>query len=108
MRRNILIALAAVASTLASCASMRIGDIRVYGWALNRVTRADIEAAIRADEAEQKRNSPHNDPISEVDVVSRDEIHIYHGPRVEGVWFHCIIKRVNGKWRYTGEAIYTS
>jgi hypothetical protein len=87
---------------------MMIGDIRVYGRALHRVTSADIRAAIHADEAEPKHNTPHNDPISEVDVVSRDEIHIYHGSRPEGVWFHCVIKRVGGKWRYAGDILYTS
>jgi hypothetical protein len=104
----IRVSLLTVASVLASCANMMVGDIRVYGWALNRVTRADVEAAIRADQAESKHNSPHNDPITEVDVVSRDEIDIYHGPRLESPWFHCIIKRVDGKWRYTWEATYTS
>jgi len=100
--------LLSVASMLASCTSMMVGDIRAYGWALNRVTRADVEAAIRADEAEPKHNTPHNDPITEVDVVSRDEIHVYHGPRLESPWFHCIIKRSKGKWVYDGEVLYTS
>jgi hypothetical protein len=108
MHRSIAVTLAAVASTLVSCASMRIGDIRVYGWALNRVTRADVERAIHADQAEHKHSTPHNDPITEVDVVSRDEIDIYHGRRLEGVWPHCVIRRVNGKWQYDGEILMTS
>jgi len=108
MRLSIIASMLTVACMFASCASMMVGNIRVYGWALNRVTRADVEAAIRADESEPKHNTPHNDPITEVDVVTRDEIDIYHGPRLESPWFHCIIKRINGKWRYAGEAMYTS
>ena len=108
MRSSIAVALAVVVSTLVSCASLRIGDIHVYGWALKRVTRADVEEAIRADQAEPKHNTPHDDPITEVDVVSRDEIDIYHGPRLESPWFHCVIKRIRGKWRYAGDILYTS
>ena len=61
MRFGVGVPLLTVASMLASCASMMVEDIRVYGWALNRVTRADVEAAIRADEAEHKHNTPHDD-----------------------------------------------
>jgi hypothetical protein len=104
MRLSIRVSLLATASLLVSCANIMVGDIRVYGWALNRVTRADVEAAIRADQAEHE----HNDRITEVDVVSRDQINIYHGPRLASPWFHCVIERIDGKWRYTGKTIYTS
>ncbi len=82
MRLRIVVSLAAIGSMLAACSSVKIGDTRVYGFALHRVTLADIRAAIRADET---AHTPHDDPISEVDVVSRDEIHIYHGRRLEGL-----------------------
>jgi hypothetical protein len=108
MRRAIAVSLLTVASTLVSCASMRIGDTRIYGFALSRVTLADIQAAMRADEASHKHNGIQNDPITEVDVVSRDEMHIYHGRRLEGLWFHCVVERINGKWRYTGAVVFTS
>jgi len=108
MRLRVAVSLTAIGSMLAARSSVKIGDIRVYGFALHRVTLADIRAAIHADETAPKSNTPHDDPISEVDVVSRNEIHIYHGRRLEGLWFHCIIKRMNGKWRYAGEIQMTS
>ena len=80
---------------------------RVYGRALNRVTPADIQAAIDSDKRTSGEHKMFGD-INEVDVVSRDEIHIYHGRRLEGLWPHCVIRRVDGKWEYEGEILMTS
>jgi hypothetical protein len=48
------------------------------------------------------------DPIYEIDVIGKDEMHIYHSPRENGLWNHVIIQRVNGKWENVGGVIITS
>jgi hypothetical protein len=104
MRVSVAVSFIAVAFTLSSCASTGIAGARVYGRALNRVTPADIRAAIDADNRASGGHHMFGD-INEVDVVSSDEMHIYHGRRLEGLWPHCVVRRVNGKWQYDGEML---
>jgi hypothetical protein len=107
MRLSLAISLITIAFALPSCASTSIGGTRVYGRVLHRVTAADIQAAIDADKRTSGEHKMFGE-INEVDVVRTDEIHIYHGRRLEGLWPHCIVLRVNGKWRYAGEILMTS
>ncbi len=110
MRVSIAVSFTAVAFTLSSCASTSIAGARVYGRALHRVTVADVQAAIDADKRapSEREHLTGAERISEVDVVSSDEIHIYHGRRLEGLWPYCVIRRVNGKWQFEGEIAMTS
>jgi hypothetical protein len=82
MRLSLAISLITIAFALPSCASTSIGGTRVYGRALHRVTAADIRAAIDADKRTSGEHKMFGE-INEVDVVSTDEIHIYHGRRLE-------------------------
>jgi hypothetical protein len=110
MRRTAILLTPSAVLALASCTSLMIGDIRVYGHALNRVTLDDVRAAIRADESppREREHLSGIEPITEVDVVSSDEMHIYHGRREGPLWTHCVIRRMNGKWRFDGEIVILS
>jgi len=107
MRVTAAVCLIAVAFTLLSCASTNIAGVRVYGRALHSVTPVDVQTAIDVDKRASGEHHKFGN-ITEVDVVSRDEIDIYHGRRLEGLWPHCVIRRVNGKWQYDGEILMTS
>jgi hypothetical protein len=68
------------------------------------VSREDLRAAIAADQA-QPHTGVYPKHIVYVDVVSRDEIHIYHYAEYEG---HDTVRRIKGKWRFAGGVIVTS
>jgi len=100
MRLPIVFCAALVAvSELASC--VMVGDIPVTGRARD-VSITDIHAAIAADITSRGQ------PV-EIQVIDRDEIHLYYIRRYgnEEVG-HITIKRMGGKWRYTGGVIVTS
>ena len=44
----------------------------------------------------------------QIDVISRDEIHIYWTERKAVYGGHDIMKRIQGRWRYDGRIIITS
>jgi hypothetical protein len=69
-----------------------VGDAPVTGRSRD-VTMADIRAAMAVDPYREYRPS-------EIHVVSRDEIHLFHG---RNDW--TIIKRIKGKWRYWTEQL---
>jgi hypothetical protein len=87
---------------LSSCASQNIEGARVYGR-IHSVTPADIHAAMEAD-----RKINRDERIYEVDVISKDEMHVYHDRRLEGSWNHSIIRRIKGHWEHAGSEMYTS
>jgi hypothetical protein len=79
-----------------------VGDTRVYGLGLHRVSLDDIHAAITADHPEARGDSA---KIYEIDVVSSTEMHIYRRPRTQfSSWYH-LVRRIDGKWRYTEQVI---
>ena len=100
MRVVRLLVITAVGCALVSCAgqSMIIGDLRVSG-VVSEISVADVHAAIAADRAVTKER------IFAVEVVSRDEMRIYHGPMFVPHASQDIVKRVRGKWRFIGTPV---
>jgi hypothetical protein len=83
-----------------SCAeqSIMIGDLAVSGL-VSEISVADVHAAIAADRAVTKER------IYAVDVVSRDEMRVYHEPMSLPHANQNIVKRIRGKWRYIGTPV---
>jgi hypothetical protein len=88
--------------SIPSCALQVVDGSRVYGH-IHSVSLADIRAAMDAD-----RKINHGEQIYEIEVISKDEMHIYDSRREEGGWSHRVIKRVHGKWQDAGGVIVTS
>jgi hypothetical protein len=68
---------------------------QVYGH-VRDVTRSDIDAAIAADNSTLH---DFNGRIFEVEVINRNEIHIFHHRRIEYEGY-CVIMRKAGKWQF--------
>ena len=83
----------ACTALVSGCASVTVGDARVYGR-MHDVSTADIHAAIDADRAHTREK------IYEIEVVSADEIRLYHERRTDAKASYDIIRRVHGKWRF--------
>jgi hypothetical protein len=82
----------------ASCVTY--GDVPVTGRSLD-VSRADIQAALAAD------SEPTVKPV-EIEVVSHDQINLYFSHRFShNTANHHVIKRVDGKWRYSTDILVT-
>jgi hypothetical protein len=94
----IIIALLA-AAILSGCESTYVDGVRTYGR-LRAVSVADIRSAIIAS-----KNARIGGPAEpyEVEVIGRDEIHVYRGPRIQDRGWN-IVRRINGKWMDTGFA----
>jgi hypothetical protein len=76
---------------------MKIDDTRVYGR-VHDVSLADIHAAIAEDRLHSK------DKIYEIEIVSRDEIHLYHKHRWAKANYD-IVKRVGRTWRFVSATV---
>jgi len=86
----------ASAALLSACTSVMIGDARAYGR-IHDVSVAEIHAAIAVDQ----RDSHYADKkVYEIEVISADEIHLFHERRTDARAEYDIMKRVNGKWRF--------
>jgi hypothetical protein len=86
----------ASAALLSACASAMIGDARAYGR-IHDVSVADIHAAIDVD----RRDSHYAiKTIYEIEVISADEIHLFHERRTDAKAEYDIMKRVRGTWRF--------
>ena len=85
---------AAVAFSLSSCA-LTVGEVHAYGpvWL---VTHEDIRATISADHGCSPMSQ---DKIAYIDIISRDEMHVYHA---FGISMYDDIRRVRGHWKCTG------
>ena len=69
------------------------------------VSADDIRTAIAVDRAEQ---STLQEKVTEIEIVSRNEIHVFWNySRRDYPGYH-IIKRVRGKWRSAGRIVVTS
>jgi hypothetical protein len=87
------LAIEASAILLTSCASVSVSDTRAYGR-VHDVSVADIHAAIDADRQHTAEK------IYEIEVVSADEMRLYHEPRTDAKASYDVIRRVHGKWRF--------
>ena len=89
------VSIAAVGCALMSCAeqSMMIRDLRVSGL-VSEISVPDVHAAIAADRAVTK------DRVYAVDVISRDEVWIYHEPMSVRHPTRDVVKHIGGKWRF--------
>jgi hypothetical protein len=77
---------------------MMIGDLRVSGL-VSEISVADVHAAIAADRAVTKER------IFAIEVVSRDEVRIYHEPMYVPHATQDIVQRIRGKWRFIGTPV---
>jgi Zn-dependent alcohol dehydrogenase len=95
-----LLVIIAIGCALMSCAGQTtmIGDLRVSG-VVSEISVGDVHAAIAADRAVTKER------IFAVEVVSRDEMRIYHEPMFVPHANQDIVKRVRGKWRFIGTPV---
>jgi hypothetical protein len=75
-----------------------IGGVRVHG-SIRDVSVADLHAAIEADRTAKPGQ------IYGIEVLSSDEIWIYHEPLSATHPSRDIMKRVHGKWRYFGTPV---
>jgi hypothetical protein len=67
---------------------------------IHDISSSDIHAAIAADIL--KRPELRGDNPSQIDVISRDEVHVYWN---DG---HDVLKRVGTRWRYTATLVTLS
>jgi hypothetical protein len=104
MRFSVLLMIA-TELCLSACAVQMVDGARVYGH-LQSVSIGDIRAAMAADKADT--GNLFRDRIYEIDVISRDEMHMYHSRRENGLWNHAIIQRIDGKWESVGGIAITS
>jgi hypothetical protein len=85
---------------LAPCAEATPGETRVYGmvWA---VSRADLRAAVA-----NYQSSPHpfGSQIDHIEVVSPSEMRFFDAPDYAT---YGVVRRIEGKWRFTGTVIVT-
>jgi hypothetical protein len=72
---------------------MTIDDARAYGR-VGDVSANEIRAAIAADRLHT------TDKIYEIEVVSSNEIHVYHEQRTDALVNYDIVKRVGDRWRF--------
>ena len=89
--------------TLTSCAtdsgairSGRVGD----------VSAEDIRAAIAVDRKEQSYTW--QGKLTEIEVVNRNEIHLFWNYTRRDYPGHHIVKRIHGVWRSAGRIVVTS
>jgi len=87
---------------LAGCVTAP-GNVQAVGFVW-LVSRDDLRAAIAADQAEP-HTGMYPKRIIYVEVVSRDQVDIYHLREYPG---HDTVRRIKGKWRYAGGVIVTS
>ena len=99
MRLLAVTLIALVECIITSCVT--VGGAPVTGRA-HDVSVADIRQAIAAD-------IPRGGQPLEIDVINKNEIHLYYLPRAgnESATHH-IIKRVSGRWEYAGGVLVTS
>jgi hypothetical protein len=99
MRLLAMTLIVSVECAITSCVT--VGGAPVTGRA-HDVSTADVRAAIAAD-------IPRGGQPFEIDVINKNEIHLYYVPRQgnESATHH-IIKRVNGRWEYAGGVLVTS
>src|SRR5947208_13372233 len=86
----------ASAALLSACAPVMIGDARAYGR-VHDVSVADIHAAIDVDRRESQYAIK---TIYEIEVISANEIHLFHERRTDAKAEYDIMKRVRAKWRF--------
>jgi hypothetical protein len=92
--------------TLALTSCTTVSGLPVFGR-LSDVSRDDIRAAIDADLRESQ--SPRFTKIHEVEVISRDEIHLHFRPKLlDEPTPYDIVRRIHGKWHCTERSIVIS
>ncbi len=95
MRPVFLFGTISLACALFSCASLTVGDTRLSGQ-LKQVSVADIHSVIEADRPHSKGR------IYEIEVVSSEEVHIYHDTRTRTINYD-VVRRVHGRWTFIKE-----
>ena len=88
---------------LTSCATVIDGT-----WISGRVHDVSPEDIRTAISVARRQNLWGGGKPRQIDVVGRDEIHIYWTERKAVYGGHDILKRVQGTWRYDGRIIITS
>ena len=92
-------AFAAIAYALTSCAeTIKVDNVPVEGL-VREVSAADVDAAIKADRAANPA------PIYWIEVLSTDEMRIYHEPSTLNHPSFDTMQRKAGKWRYMGTPV---
>jgi hypothetical protein len=95
-RLVLVFAVAAFLALPAACAPLKPGAVRAFGFVW-LVSRADIRAAIAADQRAWHQSSKE---IDHVEVVGGDEIRVFHVAGYEG---YDEVRRVRGTWCFMGE-----
>ena|SRR5438552_8780155 len=93
MRSFTVLPLTCIVASLTSCATATVDGHRVFGR-VQDVSEADIRAAIAA---EHRQSTWADKTIYDIQVVSRDEMYLFHQPSSENP-SHDVLKRVYGKW----------
>jgi hypothetical protein len=97
-----------VLSIFASLAAILLCSCAIYGGAVisgerGDVSEPDIRAAIAADRA-TPRAIP-GQKLREIEVISRDEIHLYWEFSKRENAGHNVVKRIRGKWRFEATVV---
>ncbi len=87
--------LGTLALAFASCASLRPGEVRVFGR-IHEASPSDIRAAIVANQ--HGRVGP--PPVHHVEVVNSSEIRVYHTQRGDDEVYD-VVRCVDGRWQIT-------
>ena len=95
MRPAFFFGIVSLTCSLFSCASVTVGDIRLSGQ-LRQVSVADIQSVIEVDRLHSTRK------IYEIEVVSREEIHIWHDTRARTINVD-IVRRTGDRWSFIKE-----
>jgi len=100
MRPAFFLGIVSLTCSLFSCASVTVGDIRLSGQ-LRRVSVADIQSVIEVDRLHSTRR------IYEIEVVSSEEIHIWHDTRGRTINVD-IVRRTRGRWIFIKETAFVT
>jgi hypothetical protein len=92
-KRLLRLLFVSVLACLASCATVHVDGHDVFGR-VHDVSDADIRAALAA---EQRESSWVDKTIYHIEVVSRDEMRLFHQPS-RANRSHDVLKRVKGQW----------